>query len=144
MLARNLQDKSSSAALAGEHARLKQMRMLAARRQDWKEAAALDAQIAAVEAKLPAKKDDERAKEPSREALLAEVNRRNRAANMEAIRHAELREVERKRRERKLLVASAAGTPRAGTPKNSLKPFSPRSVAFPSFDVSLRLCVDAR
>ena len=130
MLARNLQDKSSSAALAAEHARLKQMRMLAARRQDWKEAAALDAQLAAVEEKLPAKKA-ERDREPSREERLAEVNRRNRAANMEAVRQAELREAERKRRERerKLLVASAAGTPRAGTPKNGLKPFSPRFVA---------------
>ncbi|KAI0725071.1 plus-3-domain-containing protein [Fomitopsis betulina] len=125
MLARNLQDKSSGTALAGEYARLKQMRMLAARRQDWKEAAALDAQITAVEAKLPAKKADASGQE--KEVLLAEVNRRNRAANVEAIRQAELRETERKRRERKLLLtASAAGTPRAGTPKNGVKkPFSP-------------------
>lgn len=128
MLARNLQDKSSGTALAGEYARLKQMRMLAARRQDWKEAAALDAQITAVEAKLPAKKADASGQE--KEVLLAEVNRRNRAANVEAIRQAELRETERKRRERKLLLtASAAGTPRAGTPKNGVKkPFSPMCV----------------
>ena len=49
MLARNLQDKSTGAALAAEHSRLKQMRMLATRRQDWKEVAALDKQIAEVE-----------------------------------------------------------------------------------------------
>ncbi|KZT63477.1 hypothetical protein DAEQUDRAFT_719369 [Daedalea quercina L-15889] len=124
MLARNLQDKSTGAALAAEHSRLKQMRMLATRRQDWKEVAALDKQIAEVEGKMPAKKE-KHVKEPSREELLAEVNRRNRLANTEAIRQAE-REAERKRRERKLLAASGAGTPRSSTPKNGLKPFTPR------------------
>ncbi|KAH9834944.1 plus-3-domain-containing protein [Rhodofomes roseus] len=125
MLARNLQDKSSGASLAAQHARLKQMRMLATRRQDWKEVEQLDKQIADVEAKMP-KKEEKEEKQPSRGELLAEVNRRNRLANMEAVRQAELREAERKRRERKLLAASGAGTPRAATPKNGLKPFSPR------------------
>ncbi|KAH9931477.1 uncharacterized protein B0H18DRAFT_1116282 [Fomitopsis serialis] len=128
MLARNLQDKSTGALLAAEHSRLKQIRMLATRRQDWKEVEQLDKQIADVEAKMPKKEEDKEKKEPTREELLAEVNRRNRLANMEAIRQAELRETERKRRERKLLVASAAGTPRSATPKTGLKPFSPRSV----------------
>ncbi|TFY60931.1 hypothetical protein EVJ58_g4829 [Rhodofomes roseus] len=142
MLARNLQDKSSGASLAAQHARLKQMRMLATRRQDWKEVEQLDKQIADVEAKMP-KKEEKEEKQPSRGELLAEVNRRNRLANMEAVRQAELREAERKRRERKLLAASGAGTPRAATPKNGLKPFSPRSVlSLPASMLSFRdLCV---
>jgi len=76
-----------------------QGRMLAVRRNDKQEVAMLDAQLAELAVESPPAKP-----EPTEDtsALLAKVNERNRKANQEAIRRAELQESERKRRERRL------------------------------------------
>ncbi len=95
-----------------ERARLMQARMLALRRNDKAEAATLDAQLAELAVESPPVQS-----EPTEDsaALLAKVNERNRKANHEAIRRAELQEAERKRRERRL------GTPTALDPSARLR-----------------------
>ncbi|KAH9972582.1 hypothetical protein BGW80DRAFT_1313604 [Lactifluus volemus] len=95
-----------------ERARLMQARTLAMRRNDKAEVATLDAQLAelAVES-APVK--SESTEEAS--VLLAKVNERNRKANLEAIRRAELQEAERKRRERRI------GTPTVFDPSARLR-----------------------
>ena len=104
--------KSQANRVTLERARLTQARTLALRRNDKTEVAMLDAQLAelAVESS-PAKP------EPTEDAsaLLAKVNERNRKANQEAIRRAELQEAERKRRERRL------GTPTGVDPSGRLR-----------------------
>jgi RNA polymerase-associated protein RTF1 len=90
--------KSQANRVTLERARLVQARTLALRRKDNAEAVMLDAQLAELEVESsPAKP------EPTEDtsALLAKVNERNRKANQEAIRRAELQEAERKRRERR-------------------------------------------
>jgi RNA polymerase-associated protein RTF1 len=87
-----------------ERSRLTQARTLAMRRHDYDEMKDIDTQLAAAE-NLPA---------PARvEAVdvLAKVNERNRKANQEAVRRAEMAESERKRRERKLVAAGGTTTP---------------------------------
>ena len=87
-----------------ERSRLTQARTLAMRRHDYDEVKDIDIQLAAVES-LPT---------PARvEAVdvLAKVNERNRKANQEAVRRAEMAESERKRRERKLVAAGGTVTP---------------------------------
>jgi RNA polymerase-associated protein RTF1 len=93
-----------------ERARLMQARTLALRRNDREEAAVLDAQLAELVVECPPAKSEEGAT-----ALLAKVNERNRKANQEAIRRAELQEAERKRRERRL------GTPTVVDPSARLR-----------------------
>jgi len=95
-----------------ERARLTQARLLAVRRNDKAEVAILDAQLADLAVDSPPV-----ATEPTEDAsaLLAKVNERNRKANLEAIRRAELQEVERKRRERRL------GTPTTLDPSARLR-----------------------
>ncbi|KAI0294711.1 hypothetical protein B0F90DRAFT_1820998 [Multifurca ochricompacta] len=82
-----------------ERARLMQARTLALRRNDKAEVTTLDAQLAEIAMESPPVQP-----EPTEDAsaLLARVNERNRKANLEAIRRAELQEAERKRRERHL------------------------------------------
>jgi RNA polymerase-associated protein RTF1 len=94
-----------------ERARLVQARMLASRRNDKVEVAMLDAQLAELAAESSPVKP-----EPTEDAsaLLAKVNERNRRANQEAIRRAELQEAERKRRERR-------GTPTVLDPSGRLR-----------------------
>ena len=101
--------KSQANRMTLERARLQQERMLASRRNDKQEVAKLDAQLAELAV--------ENAPEPTEDtsALLAKVNERNRKANQEAIRRAELQEAERKRRERRL------GTPTALDPSGRLR-----------------------
>ncbi len=102
MLARKSQlSKSRSAALLTmERSRLTQARTLAQRRMDFAEVAEIDkmledlnanAEIGALHAAVTEEEDK-----------LAKVNERNRKANIEAVRRAELAEAERKRKERKL------------------------------------------
>ncbi|KXN89714.1 hypothetical protein AN958_05254 [Leucoagaricus sp. SymC.cos] len=102
MLARKsqLQSGKTSGMATVERSRLNAARTLALRRNDLEEVAQIDAQLAALGA--PLKRQEESTD------LLAKVNERNRKANVEAMRKAEIAEVERKRRERKL---AAAGTP---------------------------------
>ncbi|KAF9463231.1 hypothetical protein BDZ94DRAFT_1298003 [Collybia nuda] len=78
-----------------EKSRLNQARTLAQRRHDFAEVAEIDAQLA----ELAASTTERHNREPV--DLLAKVNERNRKANMEAVRKAEIAESERKRRERK-------------------------------------------
>ena len=85
-----------------EKARLTQARTLSVRRQDWDEVKRIDAELEALAGT---------SKATPREAtsdLLAKVNERNRRANMEAVRKAEMMEVERKRRERQLALSGVA------------------------------------
>lgn len=84
-----------------ERSRLNAQRALALRRNDLQEVEQIDSQLATL-APTRSRQSEEAAD------LLAKVNERNRKANMEAVRKAELAESERKRRERKL---AAAGTP---------------------------------
>lgn len=102
MLARKsqLQSGKSSGMITVERSGLNAARTLALRRNDLEEVAQIDARLAALGD--PVKSRSEEAVDP-----LAKVNERNRKANMEAVRRAELAEAERKRRERKL---AAAGT----------------------------------
>jgi RNA polymerase-associated protein RTF1 len=84
---------------------LNQQRTLALRRQDYAEVREIDAKLA----------DDAVKHEPTKNEpvdLLAKVNERNRKANMEAVRKAEMAEAERKRRERKLVAQNG----RSSTP----------------------------
>lgn len=102
-----------------EKSRLNQARTLAIRRKDYTEIEQIDKQLAVLNADLAERNRDK--DENRRDDVLAKVNERNRKANMEAVRNAELREAERKRRERKLLAAGNSGT------------------ATPTFDPSARL-----
>jgi RNA polymerase-associated protein RTF1 len=112
-----------------ERARLTQERTLALRRNDKAEAAMLDARLTELAVESPSVQS-----EPTEgsSALLAKVNERNRKANQEAIRRAELQEAERKRRERRL------GTPTALDPSARLRTV-PRMFAsryeYPSVDI---------
>lgn len=100
MLARKsqLQSGKSSGMITVERSGLNAARTLALRRNDLEEVAQIDARLAALGD--PVKSRSEEAVDP-----LAKVNERNRKANMEAVRKAELAEAERKRRERKLATA---------------------------------------
>ncbi|PPR03365.1 hypothetical protein CVT24_012490 [Panaeolus cyanescens] len=91
------QTKKAGPMSAIEKSRLTQLRDLALKRRDMDEVREIDAKLAEDAAKAP---------EPARPAdtldLLAKVNERNRKANLESVRRAEIAEAERKRRERKL------------------------------------------
>ena len=112
-----------------ERARLIQARTLAMRRNDKQEVAKLDADLQGLAV--------ENIPEPAEDAsaLLAKVNERNRKANLDAIRRAELHEAERKRRERRL------GTPTALDPSARLRTvprlFASRYAPAPLFSSSL-------
>lgn len=97
-----------------EKSRLNQARTLAQRRHDFAEVEEIDAKLAALAAVTQERHDPRE----DRVDLLAKVNERNRKANMEAVRKAELLEAERKRRERKL---GAAGTLTPVDPSARLK-----------------------
>jgi len=108
MLARKNQLSSgvqSAAAITMERSRLNQARTLALRRQDAVEVAEIDVKLAA----LPEVAATRAAEEDDLAARLLKVNERNRKANMEAVRKAELLEAERKRKERKLANANGSG-----------------------------------
>jgi RNA polymerase-associated protein RTF1 len=95
-----------------ERARLTQERTLAIRRNDKEEVRILDAQLAVLALESPPAPTDST---EDASVLLAKVNERNRKANLEAIRRAEIQEAERKRRERRL------GTPTALDPSARLR-----------------------
>ncbi|KAH9947753.1 hypothetical protein B0H21DRAFT_806805 [Amylocystis lapponica] len=99
MLARKNANKPAASSATMERSRLTQARTLAYRRQDFTEVEAIDKQIAALAPAVPA---NGAADEESLTDVLARVNERNRKANLEQVRKAELQEAERKRRERKL------------------------------------------
>ncbi|RXW19673.1 hypothetical protein EST38_g6184 [Candolleomyces aberdarensis] len=104
---KELQATSDPSQLKMKKARLNQARSLAMKRQDPKEVAELDKQLAALQAQLDAF-GPENAPGDSREDILRKVNERNRKANVESVRRAELAESERKRKERELAIQAAA------------------------------------
>lgn len=81
-----------------ERSRMMQERTLALRRQDYEEVSEIDAKLE------EANKGNNVTKPGGGVELLAKVNERNRKANVEAVRRAEIAEIERKRRERKKKV----------------------------------------
>ena len=93
-----------------ERSRLNQARTLAQRRNDWNEVAEIDAKLAEEAARTPEKKEQP---PKTTQDLLAKVNERNRKANMEAVRKAEMAEMERKKMGRKLLAQNAPVDPSA-------------------------------
>jgi RNA polymerase-associated protein RTF1 len=107
MLARKsqLQVNKPTGMLTLERSRLTQARTLAQRRHDFIEVAEIDTQLAELNATLADRPSNSR----DDDDMLTKVNERNRRANMEAVRKAEIAEADRKRRERKL-AAAAGGT----------------------------------
>ena len=95
-----------------ERSRLNQARTLAQRRNDWNEVAEIDAKLAEESARTSEKKEQP-PKTNNVQDLLAKVNERNRKANMEAVRKAEMAEMERKKKGRKLLAQSTPVDPSA-------------------------------
>lgn len=116
MLARKSQFQSgkSPGMITVERAGLTAARTLALRRNDLDEVTQIDAQLAILG-------DPVRSRPEEALDLLAKVNERNRKANMEAVRRAELVEAERKRRERKLAAAGAVAPATALDPSARLK-----------------------
>src|ERR1700710_1349223 len=117
MLARKsqLSNLQSGAAITLQRSRLIQAKTLAQRRQDYVEVAEIEAKLA----ELPAVATPARIEgEESLSDKLTKVNERNRKANLEAVRRAELMESERKRRERKM---NASGTATPADPSARLK-----------------------
>lgn len=108
MLARKSQvSKSKSATLLTmERSRLTQARTLAQRRMDFTEVAEIDKKLEELNANSELNSAHGIASEE--EDKLAKVNERNRKANLEAVRRAELAEAERKRKERKLAALQGA------------------------------------
>ncbi|KDR77150.1 hypothetical protein GALMADRAFT_246379 [Galerina marginata CBS 339.88] len=116
MLARKnqLQGTKNTGLSALERSSLNQKRTLAMRRHDHAEVAEIDVMLAEDAANAP---------EPVRSGdsdMLAKVNERNRKANMESVRKAEVFEAERKRRERKL-ASQNGGTSTPIDPSARLK-----------------------
>ena len=110
MLARKsqLQGNKSAGTLTLERSRLTQARTLAQRRHDFSEVEQIDTQLA----ELAAASSDRPNNSRNEHDMLTKVNERNRRANMEAVRKAEIAEADRKRRERKLAsTAGGAGAP---------------------------------
>ncbi|KIJ16405.1 hypothetical protein PAXINDRAFT_168536 [Paxillus involutus ATCC 200175] len=107
MLARKsqLSQQHSATAITMERSRLMQAKTLAMRRQDYAELNEIEEKLK----ELPVVQIN-REEEESLADKLAKVNERNRKANLEAIRKAELMEAERKRRERKLAAATGSST----------------------------------
>jgi len=99
-----------------ERSRLMQERALALGRHDYAEVVEIDKKLeeASKASSPPVKQHDSGAD------LLAKVNERNRKANVEAVRRAELAESERKRRERRLHTRNG-GTPTPSDPSARLK-----------------------
>jgi RNA polymerase-associated protein RTF1 len=132
MLARKNQLQAKTTTLSTlDRSMLIQQRTLAIRRQDFAEVAEIDEKLAADAAKQQSSARHEGVD------LLARVNERNRKANVEAVRKAELEGAERKRRDRKLAQEKGVAgpidpsarlkiTPRTFTAANT--PTSTRSV----------------
>ncbi|KAH8102183.1 plus-3-domain-containing protein [Cristinia sonorae] len=127
-------DTRSNTVLSIERSRLKQALHLAQVRRDEQDEADIQSQITAIEDEIASRERSSGGGAKGEETAadkLAKVNERNRKANAEAIRAAELREAERKRKEKK------AGTNGTSTPTSTYDPsarlktipkmFNPRS-----------------
>jgi len=118
MIARKsqLQTTSREGLTMLERSRFMQERTLALRRHDYAEVEEIDAKLKeASKASSPPVKQHDGAAD-----LLAKVNERNRKANVDAVRRAELAESERKKRERRLQTRNG-GTPTPADPSARLK-----------------------
>jgi RNA polymerase-associated protein RTF1 len=122
MLARKSQLQNSSkptVMTTMERSRLNQARTLAQRRNDWREVAEINAKLeeaartSAEEAARMSTSGKGQSPKTNNEDVLAKVNERNRKANMEAVRKAEMAEIERKKKGRKLLAQSTPVDPSA-------------------------------
>ncbi|KAG9307983.1 hypothetical protein JVU11DRAFT_12121 [Chiua virens] len=119
MVARKNQfnQQQNPAAITMERSRLIQAKTLALRRQDYSEVADIEAKLK----ELPVAQSSREEEEESIADKLAKVNERNRKANVEAVRKAELLEAERKRRERKLASAGGSGVVTPSDPSARLR-----------------------
>lgn len=90
-----------------EKQKLVQARSLAMKRHDDEDVANLDRQLAIVQSKLDECGVTSQVAETSTDEAVRRVNERNRRANLEAVRSAELAENERKRKERELAAKAA-------------------------------------
>jgi RNA polymerase-associated protein RTF1 len=93
----------NTAQITMERSRLTQALTLAQRRQDQDDVQKLQVELANL---APAAMHiEDRSSHTDLTDVLAKVNERNRKANLEAVRKAEMMEIERKRRERKLAAS---------------------------------------
>lgn len=103
--------RTGQAKAAIDRGNLIQQRQLAVLRRDFEEVKKIDVEIAELDKVLSATQNPKK----EREDLLAKVNERNRAANAESVRRAELDAAERKRK------AWKAELSRTNTPANDTK-----------------------
>uniref|UniRef100_A0A0W0F0V2 Plus3 domain-containing protein n=1 Tax=Moniliophthora roreri TaxID=221103 RepID=A0A0W0F0V2_MONRR len=108
----------STAATHLERSQLQQAKTLALRRQDFKEVAEIEAKLAEFESRnvregTPNGQD--------KADVLAMLSEKNRKANAEAVRRAEMMEAERRRRERKLASSGKSGTATPTDPSARLR-----------------------
>lgn len=108
---KELQVTKSSSELMLEKSKLNQTRSLALKRLDHKEAAELEQKIAELEVQIQAVSSTHSPRNAvdDREEALRRVNERNRKANLDAVRKAEIAESERRRKERELAAAASRG-----------------------------------
>ncbi|KAG7095565.1 hypothetical protein E1B28_006300 [Marasmius oreades] len=121
--------RASGAFTTFERARLVQERTLAQRRQEYKEVAEIDAKLSEFDAQhgigsngvsregTPGAKSQREDKSD----VLAMLSEKNRKANAEAVRRAELLEAEKRRRERKLALAGKSGATTPTDPSARLR-----------------------
>ncbi|KAF5372598.1 hypothetical protein D9758_005224 [Tetrapyrgos nigripes] len=102
-----------------ERSRLNQERILALRRQDYKEVEEIDRKIA----EFDAQHGTDGTSTPNNDTtdVLSKLSEKNRKANAEAIRRAEIMEAERRRRERKLALSGNSGTSTPTDPSARLR-----------------------
>jgi RNA polymerase-associated protein RTF1 len=100
----------SSSDLVLEKQGLHQARSLALKRQDYKEASEIADKIAELELRIHGPSNGATPKKAvdDKDEILRRVNERNRKANQDAVRRAEIAESERKRREREATAKAAA------------------------------------
>ncbi|KAF6751157.1 hypothetical protein DFP72DRAFT_816916 [Ephemerocybe angulata] len=103
---KEMQSTTNPSTLKMERQRLNQARSLAQKRHDYTEVAELEQKISELQAQIDASGIDHVVGD-SRDEALRKVNERNRKANVEAVRKAELAESERKRREREMMAKAA-------------------------------------
>lgn len=111
-----LNNQQNSTNITMERSRLIQAKTLAVRRQDFAELADIEAKLKELPVVQVVREEAE-----SLADKLAKVNERNRKANLEGVRKAEMLEAERKRRERKLAAAGGSGTVTPSDPSARLR-----------------------
>lgn len=100
-----------------EKSRLNQARVLAQRRHDFAEVAEIDIKLAEFAAAM----GDEEDTRTRGDDVLAKLSEKNRKANFESVRKAEVMEAEKRRRERKLALSGKSGTATPTDPSARLR-----------------------